>query len=468
MNSYNYRPLNAEIHEVRLLQIQKSSDESAPITLTLEHVSLKDGLYFNALSYTWGDETPTTQISICDDTSLGHVSVRRNLHELLKEARRSSEDWSSEWIWIDQISINQTDLGERGQQVGQMQLLYTVARATLVWPWSWSKSSVDIERTILAGQQIDLNEQVDLNEKIDFNEPIFNPQTQGAIVDASDRPTLSDIAGRLLDVLTYGQYVTLAITPYWHRLWIIQEIVLASSCYIILSGQLYKSYDVMEVVEIIEEVLQIRIYGVKMIKNRLSLLEGARLEKSMENWPTTKDMLRNRISWDMALYLGTTTECTEPLDRVYGVMGLLHKDLHIAPEYDIPEQELFRRILQKHLSTKMAYQLGRWEDVYEVLQVWQSIGLQHDRALLGNLNVDPLDPHRRKKIKPVVCHALDRLNISRPRRTFADTDAYLRPLKMKLASWQWRTQSLYKPKEKRVSKEEFLDKYYHVSRYEYL
>lgn len=136
MSSYGYRPLHPESHEIRLLQVQKSTDKSAPITLTLRHASLDDGQPFNALSYTWGDETPTTQISIYDSVTLGIVSVRRNLFEFLEEACQSTESWSLEWIWIDQISINQSDHTERCHQVGQMRRLYSVAQATLVWPYS--------------------------------------------------------------------------------------------------------------------------------------------------------------------------------------------------------------------------------------------------------------------------------------------------------------------------------------------
>ena len=90
MNAYKYRPLDPEAHQIRLLQIQKSSDESLPITVSLRHVSLDDEQHFNALSYTWGDETPTMQVAIHDGETLGFVSARRNLLEFLKEARQST------------------------------------------------------------------------------------------------------------------------------------------------------------------------------------------------------------------------------------------------------------------------------------------------------------------------------------------------------------------------------------------
>ena len=195
-----------------------------PITVSLRHVSLDDEQHFNALSYTWGDETPTTQIAIHDGETLGFVSARRNLLEFLKEARQSTGEWSSEWIWIDQISINQDDQNERGHQVSQMGKLYSIAQMTLVWPWSWPESSVEPEQTTPATSQLDMNKL------------LCDDAHLTAVWKRSKKPEFPLL---LLRHLTFGLYVRLREAPYWKRLWIIQEIVLARQCFIMISGKLW-------------------------------------------------------------------------------------------------------------------------------------------------------------------------------------------------------------------------------------
>lgn len=245
MSSYEYRRLNPESHETRLLQVQKSTDESAPITLALRHASLDDGQLFNALSYTWGDETPTTQIAIHDGVTQGIVPVRRNLFEFLKEARQSTEPWSLEWIWIDQISINQSDHSERCHQVGQMRRLYSIAQATLVWPFSWSESSLEARQSILAKYPVDLNVLI-------CGSPTERMTTTQLAVKKgilhSDEP--------LLGHFTYSLYIQLLTTPYWKRLWIIQEIVLASQHQIVISGLLWDLRVVKRVINHIHSTLR--------------------------------------------------------------------------------------------------------------------------------------------------------------------------------------------------------------------
>ena len=418
MNNYEYRSLDPEAHEIRLLQIQKSSDESALITVTLEHASLDDRPPFNALSYTWGDETPTTQIAIRDGVSQGFVPVRRNLFEFLKEARQSTKVWSSEWIWIDQISINQRDQDERGHQVGQMRKVYSMTQATLVWPWSWSEHSLEAARTSLAKRQVDSNQLI-------CESPQFEGRESGNETNDSGKP--------LTKLLTYGLYTKILETPYWERLWIIQEVVLAPKYCIVLSGQLWTSSDLMEATLSLSKHFD-PDYKQSVIYKRLKYFENYRRRISQYN-PTS--------SWDQMIYLSKDATCTNPLDRVYGVMGLLHESLHVPSDYGISEIELFRRILYKQMSTPRS--CGRWGHVYNLLQVWrfsdprQTVGTQWDLTLVAPLRYvnervagvetrfgrDKLHRHTRREIRRVVRLALDELDMctSPP---FTRTDAHIK------------------------------------------
>src|SRR5438034_1818172 len=66
MASLEYRPLNKEENEFRILAILPDEDESSILRCTLNTYSLTDPPQFYALSYVWGDPTVTTNIIVND------------------------------------------------------------------------------------------------------------------------------------------------------------------------------------------------------------------------------------------------------------------------------------------------------------------------------------------------------------------------------------------------------------------
>ncbi|KAF2681844.1 HET-domain-containing protein, partial [Lentithecium fluviatile CBS 122367] len=82
---------------------------------------------YQALSYMWGQPSPTFKIFINGRT----FTVRKNLYDFLLAARRNS--WISTWIWIDQLCINQENLSERASQVQDMGTTYEDAEEVLIW-----------------------------------------------------------------------------------------------------------------------------------------------------------------------------------------------------------------------------------------------------------------------------------------------------------------------------------------------
>ena len=432
MNAYKYRPLDPEAHQIRLLQIQKSSDESLPITVSLRHVSLDDEQHFNALSYTWGDETPTMQVAIHDGETLGFVSVRRNLFEFLKEARQSNEAWSSEWIWIDQISIKQENSKERCHQVGQMRKIYSIAKATLVWPFSWSKSSLEAMQRISAEYQFDLNGLI-----------CATPSYKAIMESLFESKGPPDQLGLLLLECTYGHYVQLLTTPYWKRLWIIQELVLASRYYIIVSGQLWQSNRIHELISFVSRLLKLNVHDGKKVAEMDERIRSFDLYQSWNGVDRCLNSQKSKgskrlVSWGAVLLLSKNADCTRPLDRVYGIMGLLNEDLHILPDYGISETELLRRILYKQLSAfathrndtfKSVYTLLRaWsytglersEETHELLRAWSYIGSEHSVATNWELDVKLANRHSRRKMRQVVICALNELDVPIPPPSFKD------------------------------------------------
>ncbi|KAF2851795.1 HET-domain-containing protein [Plenodomus tracheiphilus IPT5] len=95
---------------------------------------------YTALSYVWGDPTPTKSILLNGHT----VLVRRNLWDFLQKARK----WQcTGYLWIDALSIDQSSIAERNHQVAIMGDIYRNAAKTIAWLGPGTRSlSKDIRR----------------------------------------------------------------------------------------------------------------------------------------------------------------------------------------------------------------------------------------------------------------------------------------------------------------------------------
>ncbi|OCK72905.1 heterokaryon incompatibility, partial [Lepidopterella palustris CBS 459.81] len=84
---------------------------------------------FTTLSYTWGKPSPIQRAVLIHGQML---EVRQNLHDFLDSASKAGSR-IDEWLWIDQICIDQGNSRERNHQVAQMARIYQSSTRTLVW-----------------------------------------------------------------------------------------------------------------------------------------------------------------------------------------------------------------------------------------------------------------------------------------------------------------------------------------------
>jgi hypothetical protein len=110
---------------IRLLRLHPGR-RSDPLSGELEHVSLHDGLQYEGVSYVWGDQDRCAEIT-CHGRRL---ALTRSIADALRRIRHETDE---RMVWADQISINQDDLEERGQQVMLMNSIYKRASQILVW-----------------------------------------------------------------------------------------------------------------------------------------------------------------------------------------------------------------------------------------------------------------------------------------------------------------------------------------------
>jgi len=132
---HNYAPLD-EVDGIRILDLQPALNENEPLRGTLRtttRTETRPSYYkhlnrYEAVSYAWGDPTPTSTI-ICNGNSL--IRTAANIDVLLRRVRRKRK---VRHLWIDAICLNQSDKREKSHQVPNMHHIYSQAvNVSLAW-----------------------------------------------------------------------------------------------------------------------------------------------------------------------------------------------------------------------------------------------------------------------------------------------------------------------------------------------
>ncbi|KZM23833.1 uncharacterized protein EKO05_0001071 [Ascochyta rabiei] len=283
---------------------------------------------YTALSYTWGEPSAEATINLNGEP----FPVRKNLWAFLSQARSNGLE---EYLWIDALCINQTVNEERSHQVAIMGRIYSSASRVIVWLGVYSG---------LAAEGL--------------------LWTTAAYL--ADDLTLDTLPGY------EKQLEELFELPYWTRIWIVQEYVLAKSIDIWLGylkrdgkmfGWLFK---------------RLRIKSEAWWSNRRSFsINYPELEpfyrlrhfpgmsiiirrESEHNFSLSKDPEGNYLYSAQRLAmiiceLGPNMRCTDPRDRVYALLPLLSREasemLSITPDYSKTTAEVYASVvdaLERH------------------------------------------------------------------------------------------------------------------------
>lgn len=200
-NSLPYQGKAVGSNSLRLLTIQRATQERDPVVCTLVEVPFGDKPKFNALSYTWGDSAPDDPTITLDGFPF---RVRRNLFDALVFLRHQTV-YPVRQYWIDAICINQNDVDERNRQVRIMDQIYFRATAVIIWLGQRYARFEEAEVAKPQGLMLPENEA----------QPPEDDGEQGL-------PSESDTVIRRRQLC-----VNLLADRYWERVWILQEITKA-------------------------------------------------------------------------------------------------------------------------------------------------------------------------------------------------------------------------------------------------
>ncbi|KAM0426030.1 hypothetical protein ACHAPT_008661 [Fusarium lateritium] len=306
--------------EIRLLSVQ--SGDSDVISCQLHHVRLDSKPKFWALSYVWGSREDPPFIRVNGSS----FRVTRNLYDALHEYRRQflgqDADTNNSFIWIDAICIDQNNQNEKAIQVPRMSEIYGRCEHVLAWLGPVGDDERDGVRELaerLEQFETPTNPLSDNN----FSDVQINSFRESGYADSE----AAEQVKRLRQTLT-----SIGRRPWFRRVWILQEAVLAQKPPILLCGPHVLGYDIFfrTWVRLLDPSTEgqllitfltrspIRFKAVEEIYRKL-------LHKRAQRKQGNQEETEKQCALDILQLIGESTEleATVPHDRVYALLGLL-------------------------------------------------------------------------------------------------------------------------------------------------
>ncbi|KAH6667725.1 heterokaryon incompatibility protein-domain-containing protein [Halenospora varia] len=300
IHEISYQPLSPE--EIRLVTLQPH-DTTDTIACKIEHTSFSvsdQDLKYEALSYTWGSPHEFRTISLNGRT----CEVRENLWWALYHLRLEDE---VRHLWIDALCINQADIAEKSYQVSQMDRIYKRAIRVAIWLGREEKEDANALQYL---EEIHSNGGLPEYFHFEYERPThsFDPvaNEEWYRQHRSMWKPISRLCARV----------------YWTRVWIIQEVQLATKATLycgndaidweIFSRVLYSAVNIDYHGDAEEEDIRRQLIG-----SHASRMYRQKLQNAIQGSPESNSLL--------ALFCNhRNSQCFQLQDRVFGLHSLAY------------------------------------------------------------------------------------------------------------------------------------------------
>ncbi|KIW07515.1 uncharacterized protein PV09_01479 [Verruconis gallopava] len=192
---YECLPLDKRGRHRRLFQFWRSPS-SEHLEIDLQHFDLRTAPPFRAVSYVWGPPPATRAVLVGGKSAQDTRKPREAFPGLWGPPCKDQAIRGPDLLWADQVRVHQGCNEERNHQVQMMGQIFTRADEVLVWLGA-DRAGTSAFRAIerISEESTKINALIHTREGVD------------------DRQALKDFAHN----------------PYWDRLWVVQETVLAKN-----------------------------------------------------------------------------------------------------------------------------------------------------------------------------------------------------------------------------------------------
>lgn len=311
LSQYHYKVLHADCIRVIILQPGVYED---PLRCKIQHQKVRPRRSYEALSYCWG-LGEKSEIMLC-----GHerIMITKSLWLALKRLRSHGEPRT---LWIDQISINQDDLDERAAQVSLMGEIYTRTEQVLIW---LGEEDVETDLAFTFLETLDTRLLEDEN---------FSSFVRSSHRDAPEWTALRNVVQR----------------PWFNRLWVFQELVLASEAQFLcgsyaVSAQKFGAICLFVTGADRDSDYRDETSGYHLdASNRLIGLRVWLLwaHRDQDEW--TRRTAEKHFQLMTLLKATRDREATEPSDKVFALLGLANDAdlIGVRPDYRLHFRQVF-------------------------------------------------------------------------------------------------------------------------------
>ncbi len=289
-SSYQYSALPDSKSYIRLLALRSLTSGTDELCVSLEIFPISEAPPYEALSYAWGDQIPTSSFT-CNSAT---VAVTSHLLEGLQQIR---DNVVPSRLWVDAICINQTDVHEKADQIPLMTQIYSQATRVLVWlghAADGSDTIIDQTGSLLAKLQTSLKSTAALRPA----------RYVGAGLPAGDDPFWKSLA----------QFWS---RSWFDRLWVQQEVMLAKEV-LFVCGNRAADIDLLSGFAFAAGMTGIYRHIESIVheasKGRFALIN---LSTQRRAWTTQTTSSSNLLQH------GRSLKVREPVDRVYALLGVM-------------------------------------------------------------------------------------------------------------------------------------------------
>jgi len=323
--------------DLRLVELWPSDDALLAVKLHVRAGAATTP--YAALSYTWGDPEDTVEIRVDDRpfrvTRQLHAALLRYRDELRRDLGSKVATWPS-LLWVDALSINQSDPEEKSVQVARMSSIYSGARSVFAHlgpEADYSSIAIAKIRTVMER---------------------YDALTGGIQSDDIPRWAAPLLADELMlcdddedDCHIWAAVQAFFSREWWSRIWIAQEASTSAETWLFCGNEKMSLDDVLTFTALVgmyeqqEADAASRTYPLPPYVYTLEDLRAQRYAEGPES-----ELLNVLMSC-------RHYEATDARDKVYGVLGMVapRGTSRLLPDYKKDLVDVFADVVQYHIGT---------------------------------------------------------------------------------------------------------------------
>lgn len=358
-----YQPLCVDREEFRLLTLHPPRPDDATLRCELSLAAFSSDLAesvsippYECLSYVWGK--PMVSVPICLNGADYEITPR--LAHILSKLRYSDQ---SRVLWVDALSINQWDIGERSSQVALIGKIYSHCRRDLAWlgcePLETTGDDKMIARRARLEEESERGIQIlrqivlhDTRTLCSFHETCKHDDDHYGECELLQQWHGKDDA---IDswINEFDALGSILSRELWFRVWVVQEL----SC----APQVTLVYEGLELEwELLSNFLRDEPYfdafhgiyaghgfssGQREFRNKFAkvkLIEDQRqrLKGAMTNRKDNGERVHSTLLDALARFKGM--RASDSRDRVYALLGIVTEDHGIVADYSLTVEQVFQ------------------------------------------------------------------------------------------------------------------------------